>query len=116
MVPEHLELTGLPIYAVDEVAKHDHETDHGTEQGFYAFVTILSLTFVSNAYVRPAVLQPIAVNPVSTLTAATRELFGNPDPYVGNGFQPVPDPGDDRLGVGVVACGVYERRGYVDSA
>ena len=52
------------------------------------FVTIFPLTFVSNVFVPPsalpAILQPIAEwNPVSTLTAATRELFGNPNPYVG---------------------------------
>ena len=55
------------------------------------FVTIFPLTFVSNVFVPPAslppVLQPIAEwNPVSTLTAATRELFGNPNPYVGDGI------------------------------
>ena len=55
------------------------------------FVTIFPLTFVSNVFVPPsalpAILQPIAEwNPVSTLTAATRELFGNPNPYVGDGF------------------------------
>jgi ABC-2 type transport system permease protein len=55
------------------------------------FVTIFPLTFVSNVFVPPAslppILQPIAEwNPVSTLTAATRELFGNPNPYVGDGI------------------------------
>ena len=55
------------------------------------FVTIFPLTFISNVFVPPAslppILQPIAEwNPVSTLTAATRELFGNPNPYVGDGF------------------------------
>lgn len=55
------------------------------------FVTIFPLTFISNVFVPPAslppVLQPIAEwNPVSTLTAATRELFGNPNPYVGDGI------------------------------
>ena len=54
------------------------------------FVTIFPLTFVSNVFVPPsalpAILQPIAEwNPVSTLTAA-RELFGNPNPYVGTAF------------------------------
>ena len=57
----------------------------------FTFVTIFPLTFVSNVFVPPsalpAILQPIAEwNPVSTLTAATRELFGNPNPYVGDGF------------------------------
>lgn len=55
------------------------------------FVTIFPLTFISNVFVPPAslpaILQPIAEwNPVSTLTASTRELFGNPNPYVGDGF------------------------------
>lgn len=55
------------------------------------FVTIFPLTFISNVFVPPAslppILQPIAEwNPVSTLTAATRELFGNPNPYVGDGI------------------------------
>lgn len=55
------------------------------------FVTIFPLTFVSNVFVPPsslpAILQPVAEwNPVSTLTASARELFGNPNPYVGDGF------------------------------
>jgi ABC transporter DrrB family efflux protein len=55
------------------------------------FVTIFPLTFISNVFVPPEalpeILQPIAEwNPVSTLTAATRELFGNPNPYVGDGI------------------------------
>jgi ABC-2 type transport system permease protein len=55
------------------------------------FVTIFPLTFVSNVFVPPeslpAVLQPIAEwNPVSTLTASCRELFGNPNPNIGDGF------------------------------
>ena len=54
-------------------------------------MTIFPLTFISNVFVPPAslpgILQPIAEwNPVSTLTAATRELFGNPNPYVGDGI------------------------------
>jgi ABC-2 type transport system permease protein len=55
------------------------------------FVTIFPLTFISNVFVPPAslpaVLQPIAEwNPVSTLTASCRELFGNPNPNIGDGF------------------------------
>ena len=50
------------------------------------FIVIFPLTFVSNVFVPPetlpAWLQPFAEwNPVSALTAATRELFGNPNPY-----------------------------------
>lgn len=55
------------------------------------FVTIFPLTFISNVFVPPAslpgILQPIAEwNPVSTLTAACRELFGNPNPTIGLAF------------------------------
>jgi ABC transporter DrrB family efflux protein len=50
------------------------------------FLVIFPLTFVSNAFVPvetlPSVLQPIAEwNPFSALTGATRELFGNPNPF-----------------------------------
>ena len=50
------------------------------------FLVIFPLTFLSNAFVPtetlPERLQPIAEwNPFSALTAATRELFGNPNPY-----------------------------------
>lgn len=49
------------------------------------FLVIFPATFLSNAFVPteslPRVLQPIAEwNPFSALTAATRELFGNPSP------------------------------------
>ena len=55
------------------------------------FTTILPLTFLSNVFVPtetlPSVLRPIAEwNPVSALTAATRELWGNPNPYAASGF------------------------------
>ena len=48
-----------------------------------AFTVIFPLTFISNAFVpiesMPAALQNFAAwNPVSVLTAAIRELFGNP--------------------------------------
>jgi ABC-2 type transport system permease protein len=51
-----------------------------------SFIVIFPITFVSNVFVPlqtlPTWLQPIAEwNPVSTLTAATRELFGNPNPF-----------------------------------
>lgn len=51
-----------------------------------SFIVIFPITFVSNAFVPiatlPSWLQPFAEwNPVSTLTAATRELFGNPNPF-----------------------------------
>jgi ABC-2 type transport system permease protein len=55
------------------------------------FLVIFPLTFLSNAFVPtetlPSALQPIAEwNPFSALTAATRELFGNPNPYPSGSF------------------------------
>jgi ABC transporter DrrB family efflux protein len=55
------------------------------------FLIIFPITFVSNAFVPtetlPGVLQPVAEwNPVSALTGATRELFGNPNPFVNGSF------------------------------
>ncbi|MSO95396.1 MAG: ABC transporter permease [Thermoleophilia bacterium] len=55
------------------------------------FLVIFPVTFLSNAFVPtetlPAVLQPIAEwNPVSSLTGATRELFGNPNPFISDSF------------------------------
>ena len=49
------------------------------------FLILFPLTFLSNAFVPtetlPTWLEPIAEwNPVSVLTAATRDLFGNPNP------------------------------------
>lgn len=57
------------------------------------FLIVFPLTFVSNAFVPtetlPGWLQPVAEwNPFSALTAAIRELFGNPNPFT-SGF-----PGD----------------------
>ena len=53
------------------------------------FIWLFPLTFLSNAFVplqgMPPVLQTIATwNPVSSVVAAARDLFGNPNPYVGN--------------------------------
>lgn len=55
------------------------------------FTLLFPLTFVSNAFVPTATLpdwlRPIAEwNPVSALTAATRQLWGNPNPYAASGF------------------------------
>jgi len=52
------------------------------------FIWLFPLTFLSNAFVplqgMPPVLQTIATwNPVSSVVSAARELFGNPNPYVG---------------------------------
>ncbi|MEO8469532.1 MAG: ABC transporter permease [Chloroflexota bacterium] len=56
-----------------------------------SFTVLFPITFVSNVFVPPQslpdFLQPVAEwNPVSTLTAATRQLWGNPNPYVGSGL------------------------------
>jgi ABC-2 type transport system permease protein len=55
------------------------------------FTFIFPLTFLSNIFVPPETLpswlQPVAAwNPCSALTAATRELWGNPNPYLADGF------------------------------
>jgi ABC transporter DrrB family efflux protein len=55
------------------------------------FMFIFPITFLSNIFVPPETLpswlQPVAEwNPVSALTAAMRDLWGNPNPYVGDGF------------------------------
>lgn len=56
-----------------------------------AFTTLFPLTFLSNVFVPlgslPSWLQPVAEwNPVSTLTAATRHLWGNPNPFASSSF------------------------------
>jgi ABC-2 type transport system permease protein len=55
------------------------------------FMVIFPLTFLSNIFVPPSTLpwwlQPVAEwNPASALTAATRQLWGNPNPYAAAGF------------------------------
>ena len=55
------------------------------------FTVLFPLTFLSNVFVPPqtlpALLRPVAEwNPVSALTAATRQLWGNPNPFVAEGF------------------------------
>ena len=56
-----------------------------------SFTVIFPITFISNAFVpiqtMPTWLQPFAEwNPVSTLTASTRELWGNPNPFATDNF------------------------------
>jgi ABC transporter DrrB family efflux protein len=56
-----------------------------------AFTVLFPLTFLSNVFVPtatlPDFLRPIAEwNPVSALTAATRQLWGNPNPFAKEGF------------------------------
>jgi len=63
----------------------------------FAFIVIFPLSFVSNAFVpistMPTWLQPFAEwNPISAITAACRELFGNPNPFVKRGSFPSEHP------------------------
>jgi ABC-2 type transport system permease protein len=56
-----------------------------------SFTVLFPLTFLSNVFVPtstlPDLLRPVAEwNPVSALTAATRELWGNPNPFAAEGF------------------------------
>jgi ABC-2 type transport system permease protein len=55
------------------------------------FTVLFPLTFLSNVFVPPQTLpswlRPLAEwNPVSALTASTRELWGNPNPFAAEGF------------------------------
>jgi ABC-2 type transport system permease protein len=75
------------------------------------FTTLFPITFVSNVFVPPAslpdILKPIAEwNPTSTLTAALRQMWGNPNPYVGTGF-PAEHPVLVTLGWVVVFIAVF---------
>ncbi len=56
-----------------------------------SFTVLFPLTFLSNVFVPtatlPDFLRPIAEwNPVSVLTASTRQLWGNPNPFAAEGF------------------------------
>jgi ABC-2 type transport system permease protein len=56
-----------------------------------SFTVLFPLTFLSNAFVPtqtlPWWLRPVAEwNPVSALTASTRHLWGNPNPFAGGGL------------------------------
>ena len=62
-----------------------------------SFIVIFPLSFVSNAFVpiasMPEFLQPIAEwNPISSITAACRELWGDPNPFVRAGSFPSEHP------------------------
>jgi ABC transporter DrrB family efflux protein len=62
-----------------------------------AFIVIFPLSFVSNAFVpiasMPDWLQPFAEwNPISAITAATRDLWGNPNPFGKTGSFPSENP------------------------
>jgi ABC transporter DrrB family efflux protein len=76
-----------------------------------SFTVLFPITFVSNVFVPPQTLpdwlQPVAEwNPVSTLTAATRELWGNPNPYVGTGL-PAEEPALVTIGWVIVIVAIF---------
>jgi len=76
-----------------------------------SFTVLFPITFLSNVFVPPSTLpdflQPIAEwNPVSTLTAATRELWGNPNPYVGTGL-PAEQPALVTIGWVILIVAVF---------
>jgi len=61
------------------------------------FTTLFPITFISNVFVPPQALpdflQPIAQwNPTSTLTAALREMWGNPNPFPAGAGLPAEQP------------------------
>jgi ABC-2 type transport system permease protein len=65
------------------------KTPEATQQ--LAFTVLFPITFVSNVFVPtqslPDWLRPFAEwNPTSALTAATRQLWGNPNPFTASGF------------------------------
>jgi ABC-2 type transport system permease protein len=76
------------------------------------FVLFLPLTFVSNAFVptqgMPVWLQPIAEwNPMSALAAASRHLFGNPNPAASVQAWPMQHPELAVLGWSAVLLAVF---------
>jgi ABC transporter DrrB family efflux protein len=76
-----------------------------------SFTVLFPITFLSNVFVPPSTLpdflQPIAEwNPVSTLTAATRQLWGNPNPYVGTGL-PAEQPALVTIGWVILIVAVF---------
>jgi ABC-2 type transport system permease protein len=76
------------------------------------FTFLFPAVFVSNVFVPPSTLpdflQPIAEwNPVSTLTAATRELWGNPNPFPAGSGLAAEEPMLVTLGWVVVILAVF---------
>ncbi len=79
------------------------------------FTVLFPLTFLSNVFVPtetlPSWLRPVAEwNPVSALTAACRDLWGNPNPYASGGF-PADHPVLLTLGWIVVILAVFAPMG-----
>ncbi len=75
------------------------------------FTTLFPITFISNVFVPPSTLpdflQVVAEwNPTSTLTAALRELWGNPNPFASDSF-PAQNPILVTLVWVVVIVGVF---------
>lgn len=71
-----------------------------------SFTVLFPLTFLSNVFVPtatlPDLLRPVAEwNPVSALTAATRQLWGNPNPFAASGF-----PAENPILLTIVWVGV----------
>jgi ABC transporter DrrB family efflux protein len=65
------------------------KTPEATQQ--LSFTVLFPITFLSNVFVPtqtlPDWLRPVAEwNPVSALTAATRQLWGNPNPFAASGL------------------------------
>jgi ABC transporter DrrB family efflux protein len=76
------------------------------------FIIFLPLTFISSAFVpiqgMPGWLQPIAIwNPMSALAAASRELFGNPNPAAAVDAWPMQHPELAVIGWSVVMLLVF---------
>jgi ABC transporter DrrB family efflux protein len=76
------------------------------------FMLFLPLTFISNAFVptqgMPSWLQPVAEwNPLSALAAASRHLFGNPDPAAFTHSWPMQHPELAVLGWSAVMLAVF---------
>jgi ABC transporter DrrB family efflux protein len=76
------------------------------------FTTLFPITFISNVFVPPDTLpdflQPIAEwNPTSTLTAALRDLWGNPNPFVRGDSLAVTNPALVTVIWVVVIIGIF---------
>jgi ABC transporter DrrB family efflux protein len=76
-----------------------------------SFLVLFPLTFLSNVFIPtstlPWFLKPLAEwNPVSALTAATRELWGNPNPFAAGGL-PAEHPIELTLAWVVVLLAIF---------
>jgi ABC-type polysaccharide/polyol phosphate export permease len=77
-----------------------------------AFTTLFPITFISNVFVPPQTLpdflRPIAEwNPTSTLTAALRDMWGNPNPFVAGDSLAVTNPALVTIIWVVVIIGIF---------